>query len=90
MDRAEITATEEGWLLMANGRKLRVGRCSWAVTPWKFNDSNVEPLFSDYGTHDIAATGKILPDGSLSVTWQFLGGIKHGSFSVGQTAGRQN
>ena len=52
------------------------------MTRWTFNDSNVEPLFANCGTHEIAANGRLLPDGSLSVTWQFLGGIRHGRFSV--------
>ena len=52
------------------------------MTRWTFNDSNVESLFANCGTHEIAANGRLLPDGSLSVTWQFLGGIRHGRFSV--------
>ena len=55
---------------------------SQGVSSWKFSDTNVEPLFANCGTRDIAATGRLLSDGSLSVTWQMLGGIRHGSFTV--------
>jgi hypothetical protein len=82
MDRAEVASVSGGWLLMKGDRELRVGNGAWAVTRWKYDDTEVEPLFVNCGTHEIAATGRLLPDGSLSVTWQFLGGIRHGSFTV--------
>ena len=85
MDRAGVTAVADGWLLTDGERRLHVGKGKWAVTTWRFNDSNVEPLFVNCGTHRIAATGTCMPDGSLSVTWQFLGGIRHGSFTVKTT-----
>lgn len=82
-DAASVEPGAAGWTLVRkDGRRLAVGRGAWAVTRWTFNDSNVEPLFANCGTHEIAANGRLLPDGSLSVTWQFLGGIRHGRFSV--------
>ena len=82
-DAASVEPGATGWTLVRkDGRRLAVGRGAWAVTRWTFNDSNVEPLFANCGTHEIAANGRLLPDGSLSVTWQFLGGIRHGRFSV--------
>ena len=83
MDKSVVETVLGGWVLNANGRQLRVGNGRWHVTPWKFNDTNVEPLFENCGTHEIAATGSLMPDGSLSVTWQFLGGIRHGRFAAG-------
>lgn len=82
MDSADIEITDDGWVLVKGGRRLAVGREMWKVTVWTFDETNVEPLFANCGTHKIAATGKALPDGSLSVTWQFLGGIRHGRFSM--------
>ena len=82
MDKSAVEAVPGGWTLNAKGRRLRVGDGRWLVTQWKFNDTNVEPLFGNCGTHEIAATGRLMPDGSLSVTWQFLGGIRHGRFMV--------
>jgi CubicO group peptidase (beta-lactamase class C family) len=82
MDRAEVASVSGGWLLTKGDRELRVGNGAWSVTRWKYDDTEVEPLFVNCGTHEIAATGRLLPDGSLSVTWQFLGGIRHGSFTV--------
>ena len=81
-DKASFTAAPDGWVLVRDGRKLNVGDGKWVVTSWKFDDTNVEPLFANCGTRDIAATGRLLPDGSLSVTWQMLGGIRHGSFTM--------
>ena len=81
-DKADFGEVPGGWELTLSGRKLKVGNGKWSVTSWKFSDSNVEPLFANCGTRDIAATGRLLPDGSLSVTWQFLGGIGHGRFTV--------
>ena len=81
-DKASFTASPDGWVLTRNGRNLNVGDGKWSVTSWKFDDTNVEALFANCGTRDIAATGRLLPDGSLSVTWQMLGGIRHGSFVV--------
>ena len=82
-DQAAIETTADGWsLVRKDGRRLAVGRGRWDTTRWTFNDSNVEPLFVNCGTHEIAANGRLLPDGSLSVTWQFLGGIRHGRFTV--------
>ncbi len=81
-DKSSVEAVPGGWVLTLNGRKLNVGGGKWAVTSWMFDETNVEPLFENYGTHDIAATGRLLPDGSLSVTWQFLGGIRHGRFTT--------
>ena len=81
-DKASFKAVPGGWTLTLNGRTLNVGDGKWAVTSWKFDDTNVEPPFVNCGTHDIAAAGRLLPNGSLSVTWQFLGGIRHGRFRV--------
>ena len=81
-DKASFEAVPGGWTLVLDGRRLNVGDGKWAVTSWKFSDANVELFLTDYGTHDIAATGRLLPDGSLLVTWQLLGGIRHGSFTV--------
>ncbi len=82
-DKAEVTPTADGWrLVRTDGRCLSVGRGKWSVTDWKFSDSNVELLFINCGMHEIAANGKLLADGSLDVTWQFLGGIRHGRFKV--------
>ena len=81
-DKASFKSVTGGWVLTANGRQLNVGDGKWAETSWKFNDTNVELLFINCGTHTIAAVGRLLPDGSLSVTWQFLGGIRHGRFTV--------
>ena len=82
MDKSSVETVPDGWILVANGRRLYVGDGKWSVTSWKFSDANVEPLFVNCGTHEIAATGRRLQDGALSVTWQFLGGIRHGSFTV--------
>jgi len=81
-DKAGFEPAPDGWVLTAGGRRLSVGSGKWSVTPWKFDGTNVEALFVNCGTHEIAAVGKLLPDGSLSVTWQFLGGIRHGRFTV--------
>ena len=85
-DKANCETAPDGWILTVGGRKLNVGDGKWAVTSWKFDDTNVEPLFANCGTRDIAATGRLLPDGSLSVTWQMLGGIRHGCFAVAARA----
>lgn len=70
----------DGWELDISGQKLSIGDGGWAKTKWKFSDSNVEPLFALYGTHEIAACGQKGKDGSLTVVWHFLGGIRHGRF----------
>ncbi len=81
--KAKVETTSDGWVLVReDGRRLAVGRGKWATTSWKFSDKNVELLFVDCGTREIAATGRLLDDGSLDVTWQFLGGIRHGRFKV--------
>lgn len=85
-DKASFRSAPGGWVLSLNGRELNVGDRKWSVTSWKFDDTNVEMLFVNCGTHDIAATGRLLPDGSLSVSWQFLGGIRHGRFTVAAPA----
>ena len=85
-DKANCETAPDGWILTVGGRKLNVGDGKWAVTSWKFDDTNVEPLFANCGTRYIAATGRVLPDGSLSVTWQMLGGIRHGCFAVAARA----
>ncbi len=72
----------EGWVLTLDERSLNVGDGKWAVTEWKFDDTNVEPLFRNCGIRRIAATGKIDGEGRLWVTWQMLGGIRHGRFMV--------
>ena len=81
-DKAVCEPAPDGWALTLGDRRLNVGNGKWAVTSWKFGDSNVEPLFINCGTHEIAAVGAPRADGSLSVTWQFLGGIRHGRFTV--------
>ncbi len=81
-DKAVFEPALDGWILTLGDRRLNVGNGKWAVTSWKFSDTNIEPLFINCGTHDIAAVGTPLADGSLSVTWQFLGGIRHGRFTV--------
>ena len=81
-DKAVCEPAPDGWVLTLGDRRLNVGNGKWAVTSWKFGDSNVEPLFINCGTHEIAAVGAPRADGSLSVTWQFLGGIRHGRFTV--------
>jgi hypothetical protein len=70
----------DGWELEISGQKLSIGDGGWARTKWKFSDSNVEPLFAFYGTHEIAACGRKDKDGSLIVVWQFLGGTRHGRY----------
>ena len=82
MNYAKVENAADGWKLVKGERMLSVGNGEWAITRWKFSDSNVEPLFSFTGTHDIAASGRITPDGQLEVVWHFLGGIKHGTFAV--------
>ena len=82
MNYAKVENAADGWKLVKGERMLSVGNGEWAITRWKFSDSNVEPLFSFTGTHDIAASGRITPDGKLEVVWHFLGGIKHGTFAV--------
>lgn len=88
--KAKVESTAEGWVLVRDdGRRLAVGRGKWAVTPWKFSDSLVEMLFVDCGTREIAANGRLLEGGVLDVTWQFLGGIRHGRFKVGGEGARK-
>jgi hypothetical protein len=70
----------DGWELEISGQKLSIGDGGWARTKWKFSDSNVEPLFALYGTHEIAACGRKDKDGSLIFVWQFLGGTRHGRY----------
>ena len=70
----------DGWEIDISGQRLAIGDGGWAKTKWKFSDSNVEPLFAFYGTHEMAAFGRKEKDGSLTVVWQFLGGIRHGRF----------
>ena len=80
MGGAAVETAEGGWVLALGSRRLHVGNGRWLVTEWKFNDANVEPLFHDCGTRKIAATGKLDGNGRLWVTWQMLGGIRHGRF----------
>ena len=82
MDKAKCSPTEDGWCLRLGDRTLAVGKGKWLVTQWKYSEDLVEPLFFDCGTHEIAAAGQ-LENGSLRVSWQMLGGYRHGSFSVG-------
>ena len=70
----------DGWELEISGQKLSIGDGGWARTKWKFSDSNIEPLFELYGTHEIAACGHKDKDGSLVVVWHFLGGTRHGRY----------
>ncbi|MBR4652339.1 MAG: serine hydrolase [Kiritimatiellae bacterium] len=86
LDGASVESAPDGWTLVKEGRRLSVGKSGWAVTRWKFSDTNVEPLFVDCGTREIAAIGRITPEGKLSVTWQFLGGIRHGRFEVSSSS----
>lgn len=81
--RDGMCAVVESGVLNVNRKLLYVGDGRWQVTRWKFGDTDVEPLFKNCGTHEIAAAGKLMLDGRLSVTWQFLGGIGHGRFTVG-------
>ena len=77
------SAADGGWTLVrADGRRLAVGKGAWAVTQWTYTSDNVEPLFAQYGTQDIAASGRRAEDGGLVVTWHHLGGIRHGRFTV--------
>ena len=82
LDTATVETAADGWTLVKGGRRLAVGKGAWAVTDWTFDQTNVEPLFANCGTHKIAANGRLQSDGSLSVSWQFLGGIRHGRFVV--------
>ena len=83
-DKARIeSAADGGWTLVrADGRRLAVGKGAWAVTQWTYTPDKVEPLFAQYGTQDIAASGRRAEDGGLVVTWHHLGGIRHGRFTV--------
>ena len=83
MDKASPERTADGWELVRDGRRLAVGDGVWKTTDWTFTDSLVEPLFHSCGTWRIAANGKANADGSLTVNWQMLGGIRHGRFRVG-------
>ena len=83
LDAGTVVATATGWdVLKGDGRKLSVGKDAWVVTDWTFDGTNIEALFANCGTRQIAAVGRILPNGNLSVTWQCLGGILHGRFEV--------
>lgn len=82
LDTATVLTAADGWLLEKGDRRLSVGKTEWAITEWEFSKNNVEPLFVNCGTRQIAAVGHLLPNGNLSVTWQFLGGIRHGRFEV--------
>ncbi len=83
LDGAVAESSPDGWTLVKeDGRRLSVGKSGWAITRWTFDDTNVEPLFKNCGTHEIAAIGRLTPEGRVSVTWQFLGGIRHGRFEV--------
>ncbi len=81
-DSATAEPSPDGWTLVKGDRRLSVGKSGWAVTRWTFDNTNVEPLFRNCGIHEIAAVGHLTPDGTLSVTWQFLDGIRHGRFEV--------
>ena len=69
-------------MLVRDGRRLAVGNGAWKVTNWTFTDELVEPLFADCGARKIIANGTVGTNGSLVVSWQMLGGIRHGSFTV--------
>ena len=81
-DSATAEPSHDGWTLVKGDRRLAVGKSGWAVTRWTFDNTNVEPLFRNCGIHEIAAIGQMAPGGTLSVTWQFLDGIRHGRFEV--------
>ncbi len=81
-DSATAEPSPDGWTLVKGDRRMSVGKSGWAVTRWTFDNTNVEPLFRNCGIHEIAAVGHLTPDGTLSVTWQFLDGIRHGRFEV--------
>lgn len=82
MDKATVESAGDGWTLVKDGRRLTVGKGVWKVTDWTFTDDRVEPLFADCGTRKIAANGMVGTNGLLVVSWQMLGGIRHGSFTV--------
>ena len=82
MDNSTVERTGDGWTLAMDGRRLAVGDGVWKVTDWTFTDDLVEPLFKDCGTRRIAATGATGTNGTLVVSWQMLGGIRHGCFTV--------
>ena len=81
-DRALVERAGDGWMLVRDGRRLAVGNGAWKVTNWTFTDELVEPLFADCGARKIIANGTVGTNGSLVVSWQMLGGIRHGSFTV--------
>lgn len=83
MDKAKVIDQTQTWQLVRGERKLLVGKGCWAITEWKFTDDTVEPLFHNVGTRRIAANGYLRADGKLVVSWQDLGGIRHGRFVVG-------
>ena len=82
LDKATVESAGDGWTLVKDGRRLAVGKGVWKVTDWTFTDDLVEPLFNDCGTRRIAANGTVGTNGALTVTWQMLGGIRHGRFTV--------
>ncbi|MBQ0031542.1 MAG: serine hydrolase, partial [bacterium] len=83
MDKAVVERTADGWSLVRDGRRLAVGEGKWATTEWTFSEDQVEPLFKWCGRRRIAANGRLDGTGALTVSWQFLGGIAHGRFTVG-------
>ena len=82
LDSALAERTVDGWSLVKDGRRLAVGNGVWKVTDRAFTDDMVEPLFGECGTRKIAANGTVDTNGCLAVSWQMLGGIRHGRFTV--------
>jgi len=90
MDMAAAARTSDGWTLVRGDRRLAVGDGKWKTTEWTFTDDLVEPLFAWCGKRRIAANGRLDAKGELVVSWQMLGGIRHGRFTVRGGCARQS
>ena len=85
---ATLEKAEGGWsLVRPDGVRIAVGDGSWAVTPFKFSDSNVEALFALIGTQDVAASGAWTAPGIFTVRWYLLSGPQNGTFTVAVPVG---